>query len=167
MQARVRGHIVRSFGWFVFFVIVWVILVDSGEKAEHVLGVIVSALAAAFVELAVARDEVDAPLWNYRRLLRYLRLVVPGVFQGTAVVFTGLFRHLTGRKRLDGSFFAVHVELPDTGEGMAGKEALATVAITTVPNTVVVGFDESRQLVLIHELVATGERVETLRRWLQ
>ncbi len=160
-----RAQIVRWVGWFVFFYLMWVVLFNSSEIAGHVVGASVSALAATLVELAVARGEVRPPLWEHGLIFRYAAMVVPAVFRGTAIVFMALFRHLTGSRLVEGQFFAVPVELPSEPHQTAARQTLLTVAIQSVPNTVLVDFDPERQLVLIHVLSPEEDQVASLMRW--
>ncbi len=160
-----RAQIVRSVGWFVFFYLVWILLFNSSEVAGQVVGASLAALAATLAELAVARGEVRPPLWEHGLILRYAAMVVPAVFHGTAIVFMALFRHLAGQQRVEGKFFAVPVELPSEPHQTAGRETLMTVAIQSVPNTVLVDFDAERKLVLIHVLSPEEDQVASLMRW--
>ena len=160
-----RAQKVRWVGWFVFFYLMWVVLFNSSEIAGHVVGASVAALAATLAELAVARGEVRPPLWEHGLILRYGAMVVPAVFHGTAIVFMALFRHVFGIKRVEGQFFAVPVELSSELHRSAGRETLMTVAIQSVPNTVLVDFDVERKLALIHVLSPEEDQVASLMRW--
>lgn len=160
-----RAQKVRWVGWFVFFYLMWVVLFNSTEVAGHVVGAVIAALAATLAELAVARGEVSPPLWEHGLILRYAAMVVPAVFHGTAIVFMALFRHLAGIKRAEGQFFAVPVDLPSEPNRTAGRQTLMTVAIQSVPNTVLVDFDPQSKLVLIHVLSPEEDQVASLTRW--
>lgn len=160
-----RAQVVRWVGWFVLFDLMWVLLFNSSEVAGQVVGASVAALAATLAELAVARGEVRPPLWEHGLILRYAAMVVPAVFRGTAIVFMALFRHLAGMQRVEGKFFAVPVDLPSEPHETAARETLMTVAIQSVPNTVLVDFDPERKLVLIHVLAPEEDQVASLTRW--
>ncbi len=160
-----RAPNVRWVGWFIFFYLMWALLFNSSEIAGHLVGASVAALAATLAELAVARGEVRPPVWELGLILRYSAMVVPAVFRGTAVVFMALFRHLAGIQRVEGKFFAVPVELPSESHQTAGRETLLTVAIQSVPNTVLVDFDAERELALIHVLSPGEDTVASLKRW--
>ncbi len=160
-----RAQLVRWVGWFVFFYLLWVLLFNSWEVAGQVVGVAVAALAATLAEVAVARGEVRPPLWEHGLILRYAAMVVPAAFHGTAVVFMALFRHLAGIQPAEGKFFAVPVDLSPEPHETAARETLMTIAIMSVPNSVVVDYDEERQLVLIHQLPVEDDPVPSLTRW--
>lgn len=160
-----RAQIVRWVGWFVLFYLMWVLLFNSSEVAGQVVGASIAALAATLAELAVARGEVRPPLWEHGLILRYAAMVIPAVFRGTAVVFMALFRHLAGIEQVEGKFFAVPVDLPPEPHQAAGRETLMTVAIQSVPNTVLVDFDAERKLALIHVLSPGEDPVGSLTRW--
>jgi multisubunit Na+/H+ antiporter MnhE subunit len=59
----------------------------------------------------------------------------------------------------------VPVDLPPEPNQTAGRQTLMTVAIQSVPNTVLVDFDPQSKLVLIHVLSPEEDPVASLTRW--
>jgi len=68
-------------------------------------------------------------------------------------LFAALWGHLAKREPVRGAFRAFRFTSTGDDARAAAKRALITAAITSTPNTYVVGLDRQRQLILVHQLV--------------
>ena len=69
-------------------------------------------------------------------------------------MFGALARHLSGRKRMRGSLRAVPFHHGRTGDPRArARRALAVLGVSVPPNSFVLGIDEDRDEMLVHQLV--------------
>jgi hypothetical protein len=141
--------------WLVWFLIclgLWMLLVFKTEPAEVVAGAIASALAATGVELV--RASGYAPFAPDRRWWRgYLRL--PGeVLRDTWLIVALLHRHFVHREPVKGRFRIVHFQdcAGDDPRSQA-RRATAIWLSSVSPNAYILGFDEQRDIAVLHQLV--------------
>lgn len=132
----------------------WLLLVDTHEEAQLLVGAGVAILAATISEL-VRRQRIAAvrmrPAW-LTRLWRPAATVPRDLVRLAAAVPRG--RQRPGLLRalpFDGD-----VEDPTDN----GRQALAELAGSFSPNTIVIGVDAERHLLLVHQLLPEEEDPE-------
>ncbi len=140
--------------WWAICLGLWLLLVFKTELLELLAGAIAAAVAATAVELVRSRGYAPFagdPRW-VRAFIRLPREVAVDCFMLTRA----LWLQLTGKKTMRGSFRVIHFE------GCAGEDphsearrAVAKWLGGVGPNTYVIGFDEKRDSVLVHQLVPT------------
>jgi hypothetical protein len=149
----------RVLFWLVWWAIcfaLWLLLVFKTELLEFLAGAIAAAMAATAVELVRSRGY--APFAGDLRWVRaYLRLPRE-VAVDCFVLARALWLQLTGKKTIQGRFRVIHFE------GCAGDDPRSEARRATAkwiggvaPNTYVIGFDEERDSVLVHQLVHTEQ----------
>jgi hypothetical protein len=141
-------------GWWVLCLGLWMLLVFKTELLELFAGMVAAAFAATAVELV--RSLGYAPFAGDPRWLKAL-LRLPGeVIVDCFVLTRALWLHLTGKKKIQGSFRVIHFE-GSSGEDprSEARRAVAKWLGGVGPNTYVIGFDEKRNIVLLHQLVST------------
>jgi hypothetical protein len=148
-------------GW-VCAAALYLVLIDITDLPELIVGAGAAVLAATGLELAREQGIVgESVRWSWllqlhRPLLRVPRDVV--VVSGMALVA------LVRRRPAYGSFRAVHFGGNEDEPHETGRRALAEAAGSLAPNTLVVGIDGERQLILAHQLRPSGgrETIDTL-----
>ena len=139
------------------FVALWLALTDTRVLPELVTGGVVAAIGATVAGLVTrvgrprtVRNSLALLGLGPRRLgLPLLRLVVD-----TGLLTAALWRRLVRRERVRGSFHEAprpRQEPLRTAAGRAALEVWGSVA----PNRYVVGVDDERGVVVVHELVRT------------
>jgi len=130
---------------------VWMLLVDTPYPPELAAGAVVAALAATVVEL-VRRQRVAMVRVRPRWLRHAWRPVVRVPLDLVVLTRTAVVQLVRPRAR-HGRFFAV----PFAGERRDpednARRALAEALGSFAPNTIVVGVDVERGLMLVHQLV--------------
>jgi hypothetical protein len=140
--------------WWLACFVLWLLLVFKTEALEFVAGAFAAALAATAAELVRARGY--APFAGELRWLRSVGRLPREVIVDCFVLARALWRQLTGKQRIEGRFRVVHFE--GCGGDDPRSEARRAVAKwlgAVGPNTYVIGFDEKRDMVLLHQLVST------------
>jgi len=137
--------------WWVLLMSLWVAVDDSLQFDELLAGAGAAALAALAAEIAshqaAARLEIRA-VW----LARAFRL--PGeVARDTWTVFAALARTLATRQPPRGGFRELPVRYGDDTPLGVTRRVLLTGAQSLAPNKFVLGMDEDRDVMVVHELV--------------
>jgi len=134
---------------------VWMLLVDNESLPELLVGAGVVCLATAGVELVraqrIAHLRVHAA-W-VARLWRPLARVPLDV----GIVMVELIRQLGERRRERGQLRALRFRAVGHDAESSGRRALAELGGSLAPNTIVLGVDRSRRVILVHQLKPTGE----------
>lgn len=136
---------------FALSFLLWLVLTTTLVGDEVVVGAAASAVTASAFLLVLSK--VDLAFAPRLRWLRHLWRVPYHVVGDTLVVFRALIRHLARRERLRGAFLEARLAHERDFGRNAARHLLATMAIAATPNTYVVGFDEERQTVVLHQLV--------------
>jgi hypothetical protein len=137
--------------WAVAFGL-WLLLVFKTELAEVVLGAIAAGLAATGAELVRQSDYAPfiPELRWWRRLLRLPREVVVDTWRMSWL----LIRHFVRGEPVKGRFRVVHFEASAADDRVAQSRRAAAKWLGCVsPNTYVIGFDERRNVAVVHQLV--------------
>jgi multisubunit Na+/H+ antiporter MnhE subunit len=145
--------------WWILLMSFWVILDDSIATDELLAGAGAAVLAAFLAELvtyqAAARVRMRAE-W----LARVISL--PGqVAQDTVTVFGALGRRLARGEEPPSGFRTLPVRYgDDTAEGKT-RRALLIGSRSVAPNSIALGIDKDRDVMVIHQLVVDeGEAAE-------
>jgi hypothetical protein len=149
----------RALFWLVWWLVclgLYLLLVFEFELLEVLAGMVAAAFAATAAELVRSRGYAPFaadPRW-LGKLLRLPREVLEDCF----VLARALALQVTGRKRIEGSFRVIHFEGCSGDDPRSeSRRAVAKWLGGMAPNTYVIGFDEKRDSVLVHQLVATDE----------
>jgi hypothetical protein len=143
-------------------VALWLALTDSRNVQELMLGLGVVALAAAAASVVerprpsetLARLAVPARLGLRRCAAPVWRLV-----RDSAIISAATVRALAARRTIHGRFRAVPYRPGRARRGVGGRiltESLGSLQA----NRYVVGVDEDRQLVVVHELRPSDEPID-------
>jgi hypothetical protein len=146
-----RGLALAWIVWFVVLNVLWLWLISAFVFAETILGLFAAALGATAAVAVQSQNLIE-----FRLRPRWLL----GVFglpwrtlRETVTVHAALARKLFGGQS-GGRFRTVPVSLPEDPAESAGKRALLIAGESFAPNGYVLGIDEERGLMLIHELAA-------------
>jgi hypothetical protein len=151
-----RERVLFWLAWWVACLVLYLLLVFKTELLELFAGMVAAAFAATAVELVRSRGY--APFAVDPRWLRSVARLPREVLRDCFVLTRALAQQLSRRKRIQGSFRVIHFEGcsgddPRSEARRAAAKWLGGVA----PNTYVIGFDEKRDSVLVHQLVPTEE----------
>jgi hypothetical protein len=132
----------------------YLLLIDSVDTPELIVAGVAAALAATGFELAreehIAYEAIRLR-WLARAVLPVLR--VPGDIATLAVVAV---RQLVSPQRARGEFRTAPFRARADEPFETGKRALAEALGSFAPNTIVVGVDGDRELILAHKLSGSG-----------
>ncbi|HUA72700.1 MAG TPA: hypothetical protein VMA96_16510 [Solirubrobacteraceae bacterium] len=141
------------FGWL-FAAALYLLLIDTTDLPELIVGAGAAAIAATGFELARERDVAGGITVRLRWIGRLYRplLNVPG----DVVTLSSLAaRQLIPPRKVNGEFrtapFRTGVHKPDTG-----RQALAESFGSFAPNTIIIGADAESELLLGHQLRRRG-----------
>ncbi len=162
MRARGVRVLAWWFGWL-FAGALYLLLIDTTDLPELIVGAGAAAIAATGFELA--REQrvaggMSARLRWLGRLYRPLRNVPSDVLALTWLAARQLIRP----RKVNGEFrsvpFQTHAQKHETG-----RRALAESFGSFAPNTIIIGVDAERELLLGHQLRRRGgdEAIDVLR----
>jgi hypothetical protein len=162
MRARGVRFLAWWFGWL-FAGALYLLLIDTTDLPELIVGAGAAAIAATGFELA--REQrvaggMSARLRWLGRLYRPLRGVPSDVLALTWLAA----RQLVRPRKVNGEFrsvpFQTHAQKHETG-----RRALAESFGSFAPNTIIIGVDAERELLLGHQLRRRGgdEAIDVLR----
>jgi multisubunit Na+/H+ antiporter MnhE subunit len=144
--------------------VLWLALADSRAWQELVAAGVV-ATVGAFLAGAIRRPGGPRTIRSLATLARrspgtllrpLWRLVVD-----TGILVGGLWRRLARRQRISGSFRAAP-HRPPTAARSAAARAVAEIWNSVTPNRYVVGIDDDRGIILVHELIPSDEPIDPL-----
>jgi len=148
------GRVAFWLAWWAVCFGLWLLLVFKTERLEFAAGAVAAAFAATAAELVRSRGY--APFAAEAGWLRALPRLPRAVLTDCALLAHALWRRLVRGQPIEGGFRVVHFE--DCGGDdprSEGRRAVAKWLGGVAPNTYVVGFDEERDIVLVHQLVLT------------
>jgi hypothetical protein len=135
----------------------YMLLVFKTEPAEIVAGLICGAVSATGAELVRTYGTVRfrMPGWGWLRAVATLpRNVVVDTWLLTSVLWRVIVRREDVRGRFVTRYFRdAHRRTAEA----AARRAIAKLVGSVSPNSLVVGFANDEELVLLHQLVDTGE----------
>ena len=151
----VRRATAWSLAWFSSAAL-YLLLIDTTSLPELYVGAGAAALAATGFELA--REQDIAHLATRLAWLRRIYRPVASVPRDVALVCVAAVQQLAAPRRRRGAFRAVPFELAGEDELATGQRALAESLGSFAPNTIVVGVDRDREVILVHQLRRRGGR---------
>jgi multisubunit Na+/H+ antiporter MnhE subunit len=141
--------------------VLWLLLTSTVNAAEALVGFGASAIAATATELVRSNRG-----FGFRPRLLWVRLALGlpvRIARDTVTVFRVLLLHVTGRKRVRGSWHAVPFRHGRDGDARdTARRGLVTIAVTTSPNSLVLEIDPERDELVVHQLVSAPEDVERM-----
>lgn len=152
-----------SAGW-VFAGALYLLLIDTTSLPELIVGAGATTIAATGFELA--REQQTAGGMTARlRWLATLHRPLLKVPSDIATVSLMALRQLVRPKAVNGDFRAVPFRCGPEHDIEVGRRALAESLGSFAPNTIVVGVDVERELILGHQLRPGGgaEAIDVLR----
>jgi multisubunit Na+/H+ antiporter MnhE subunit len=152
-MARARGIALFVLSWCAMAAL-WMLLVDTPPLPELLAGAGVATAAALGVELARRRR----PAREIPRTAWLLRMWRPVAYAGRDAVLVSLavFPQLARPSSSRGRFRTVRFHAPSDEPHDNARRALAEAAGSLAPNTIVVGVDTERDLLLAHQLRPGG-----------
>jgi hypothetical protein len=139
---------------------VWLVVTDSPKLPELLTGAVVVAIAATASELV--RAQRDNPLRPPARgLVRAWRPIVRAprdLLLVAGAIARQVFERRQQRGRVRALPFGHGGEAPDA----LGRRALAEGLGSFAPNTIVIGVDDERDVILVHQLVPSGDAAREL-----
>ena len=145
----IRGAALASLAWWVLSAALWLALVDNTHFQELAAGAVVAFVGAAAAVIVRAQRRFVTrlrPSWLvrlWRPAAYYLRDLVP--------VALALARRARGR------FVAVPFDAREEDPREAARRVLMKSAGSFAPNTYVVGADEERGILLVHQLATRDD----------
>lgn len=145
------GRLARWGYLWVSLAVLWLWLDDTVATPEIVTGAVCAALAATVAEFVLAKA---APPFGFRiGWLRHVWRLPLSVAIDLGRLLRVLVRTLLGRRTPGGRFRAYRFDAGSANNpDDVGRRALAKLAGSFSPNTVVVGIDAERDLILVHQL---------------
>ncbi len=144
-----RRAVVWSLGWL-FAAALYLLLIDITDLPELIAGAAAATIAALAFGLACERDVTG---WGgrWRWLARAYRpiLKVPSDIVAVSLIALG---QLTRRRSVVGAFAAVPFRCGGDDTLETGRRALAESLGSFAPNTIIIGVDPDRELLLGHQL---------------
>jgi multisubunit Na+/H+ antiporter MnhE subunit len=151
MAEHPRYRAASWLAWWVLLMSLWVAVDDSFQSDELLAGTGAAALAALAAEIASHQAAIRFEV-RLRWLVRALRL--PGeVAHDTLTVFAALARTLATRQPPRAVFRELPVRHGDAPPAGVTRRVLLTGAYSLAPNTFVLGIDEERDTMVVHQLV--------------
>jgi hypothetical protein len=142
-------------GWC-FAAAFYLLLIDTTDLPELIVGAAAAALAATGLELT-REQRIVGESFRSGWLLRLHRplLKVPADVWWVSVM---ALRALAHREASLGRFRAVRFSCSEDVRHESGRQALAETLGSFAPNTIIVGIDRKRELILAHQLRPSGGR---------
>jgi multisubunit Na+/H+ antiporter MnhE subunit len=140
----------------------YLLLIDTLSLPELYAGVVIVALA--WIAFAVSRGQGFAEQSFDPRWLRRAGHVIAAVPRHAVVLCVEALAQLRSRRPVRGRFRAVAFRGGD-GHRDRGRYATTELLGSLAPNTIVVGIDPDRELLLVHQLHPEGgrEQLDQLR----
>ncbi|HKN94900.1 MAG TPA: Na+/H+ antiporter subunit E [Thermoleophilaceae bacterium] len=149
----------RLCAWWIALAALWLLLVDNVKFPELMTGAAAALIGSVAAEVVHSQSLVRLrvkPSWA-----RYAWRPLVRVFPETGRVLLVLLRQLVLRRPAHGEFRVVPFRpgRPDGGHDMT-RRALAKAAGSFAPNTYVVGVDDEREVMLVHQLEPSDDASE-------
>lgn len=155
-RPRRQSWLIAWLSWWIVGVAFWLVLEDTVDRAELIAGLITAALAATAAVLA--RDPETRPRARGRWLAHLGRLPL-AMITDLPVLAAALARAIVSRERDPGRLRTFSFEPETDPDRYAAQIAVAALAGSVAPGSIVVGFDAERGVMLVHQLdVRDGRR---------
>jgi multisubunit Na+/H+ antiporter MnhE subunit len=139
--------------WWPLLFGLWVLLLGTRSLAELLVGAVCAVIAVVGAE--TVRHGSGARFSGRAAWVLPVLRVPARVVVDSAVVFAALAERLVVRRRLVGALEPIHFEAGGDHPRSAARRALAIWLASAPPNTVALGIDETRDVLLVHRLAAT------------
>jgi hypothetical protein len=164
---RPRTILRRAAAWLtagVFAGGIYLLLIDTTSLPELIVGAGAAAIAATGFELAREQQTVGGMAMRLRWLSTIHRPLLKAP-SDIATVSRLALRQLVKPKPVNGAFRAVPFHCGPEHDIEIGRQALAESLGSFAPNTIIVGVDVERELILGHQLRPGGgvEAIDVLR----
>ena len=160
LPARVARTAAVALTTWVALAAVWMLLVDNESLPELLVGAGVVCIATVGSELVraqrIAQVRVRAA-WLARLWKPTARIPVD-----VGIVMWALVRQLVERRPERGTVRAIRFRVTGEDPESNARRALAELAGSMAPNTIVIGVDQRRRIVIAHQLERTGSAESTL-----
>jgi len=143
--------------WWILMMSFWVMLDDSIATDELLAGAGAAVLAAVLAELVTyqAASRFRLRIWWLAPALR-----LPGeVARDLVIVYAALWRRLVSGQQPDSAFTERPARYGDDGPEGVTRRTLLIGGRSLAPNTFVLGIDAERDVMVVHQLVASGHQV--------
>lgn len=154
-ELLMRRMFAWSLGW-IFAGALYLLLIDITDLPELIVGAGAATLAATGLELA-REQQVAGESIRARWMLRAYRPVLK-VPSDIWHVSTAALVQLVRRDTVVGQFRAVPFRRDEDELLEGGRQGLAEGFGSLAPNTIIVGIDSERELILAHQLRRSGGR---------
>jgi hypothetical protein len=148
----------RATAWLtagIFAGALYLLLIDTTSLPELIVLAAAAAIAATGFELAREQQTAGGLTARLRWLTRVHRALLK-VPSDVAIVSLVAFRQLVRPRAVNGSFRAVPFRCGPEHDTETGRRAFAEAFGSFAPNTIIVGVDVERELILGHQLSRTG-----------
>jgi multisubunit Na+/H+ antiporter MnhE subunit len=147
-------------GTWVGLAAVYLLLVDLVSLPELITGAVVAAIAATGSELVrlERRGRARPPARGLARAWKPIARAPADFALVTVAIARQLFERRAARGRIRTMPFRHGGEEP----GATGRRALAEGLGSFAPNTVVIGVDDVRDVIIVHQLMPSGDAASTL-----
>ena len=150
-----RGLVAWALAW-VLAGALYLLLIDTTDLPELIVGAGAAVVAATGMELAREQRIVGESVRGGWLRLAWRPLVrIPADVVRVSLM---ALRALGSRRARAGRFRAVSFADGEDQKHESGRRALALALGSLAPNTIMVGVDPERQLILAHQLKPTGGR---------
>ncbi len=150
-RAAARQGARHWLAWWAGSMLLWLLLTSTVNPSEAIVGAGASAIAATVAEVLRRTSPIGFrpdPRW-----FLMARRIPAAIVTDTWTVARALVLHVLGIRRVRGTLRAVPFEHGPEGDPRAdARRALATIAVTSTPNTFVIGIDPERNEMLVHQL---------------
>lgn len=137
--------------WSMFLMTFWVVLDYSFSLAELLVGAGVAIMSAFLAELVQYQAASEFRI-RMKWLVHAFRL--PGqVLRDTVTVLVALWRRLISGQQPSSGFVEMPTASGDESALGTTRRALLVAATSVAPNTLVLGIDPERDVLLVHQLV--------------
>ncbi len=147
----------RATGWTIGWLVsaaLYLLLIDITDLPELIVGAGAAILAATGLELAREQGLVGESIrseWLLRARHAFAKVPLDILLVSLAAI-----RALLRPGRSQGRFRAVSFRTREAQRREVGKRALSESLGSFAPNTIVVGVDPERELILVHQLWPSG-----------
>jgi multisubunit Na+/H+ antiporter MnhE subunit len=147
-----KNYALLWLAWWGSLFVGWLLLVDTFDPQELVVGAMAAALAAS-VAIVVHRQGYIR-FWPRAAWLAHLPYLARMVIVDSGVLAVALWRRLVLRQPVSGSTIRVPFHHGGDNGRDGARRALVNISVSLTPNSFVLDLDPEGDSVLVHQLVA-------------